>query len=123
MTFSFGPCAWPDFPSNDLTVYQTPLQEHDGEVWQWWDGSPVDWAALATIPIPDDLGFQPNMGVPYSLAAIKLENAVENMTGHLGDPLTGRFVGVSPIDILPFKPGELDNTRYNVQRPDGTTWS
>jgi hypothetical protein len=123
MTFTFGLRAWPGFPSDDFTVYQTSLQQNDGEVWQWWDGSPIDWAALADIPSPPDLGFSLHITLPYSLGAIKIENAIENMAKHLGDPLTRRFATAKGIDILPFKPGDLHNTRYNVQRPDGTTWS
>jgi hypothetical protein len=42
MTFTFGLHSWPAFPSEDFTVYQTSLDQHDAEVWQWWDGSAID---------------------------------------------------------------------------------
>ncbi|HEX9069029.1 MAG TPA: hypothetical protein VF807_09685 [Ktedonobacterales bacterium] len=123
MTFFFGLRTWPESPNDDYTLYQTSLQKNDAEVWQWWDGSPIDWATLVDIPFPDDLGFQASWNVSYSLAAIKLENAIENLTEHLGDPLSRRFSGANIIDILPFKPGELHNTRYDVLQPDGTARS
>jgi hypothetical protein len=123
MTFTFGLRVWPTFPCDDFTVYQTSLEQHDAEVWRWWDESPIDWAMLADIPSPPNLGFSLHVTLPYSLGAIKRENAIENMTEHLDDPLTRRFAGASIIDILPFKPGEIHNTQYNVQRPDGLIWS
>lgn len=124
MTFTFGLDAWPTFPNHDFTVYQTSLDQLEREVWQWWDGSPVDWATLDQIPYPHDLGFQSLMYLPYSLAAIKLENAIEYLTEQFeGSSLARTFSGATTIHILPFKPGSLHNTQYDVQRPDGTTWS
>jgi hypothetical protein len=64
------------------------------------------------------------MILPYTLGATKLENAIEYMTEQFDSGrLSRRFTGASTIDILPFKPGLLHNTQFDVQRPDGKTWS